>query len=275
MTRGRWSRPLCWPLSTYVFVTKFLMNSMILFGRRKFSAMLLVSSALAWSLLWIGTEVFDIAAQRHLELGSLALTPLFIPGLLANDAQRTNPGQVVLGVAMATTFVLTATWWIQSLFTGLELRAGLESRGRVRRSPPSSGASSYRLGPSGGRRSSPMRRSSPPAPPRTPLASALAYGRSGFERWGTLHHDAADAAERWLVAVLGDQTAPAGVTTAATPVTLPASIAVPSHHERSTERIRRAAIEALSAPVTTLSTGPLAGALDDRSRGGLRGRHDS
>ena len=107
--------------ATYLIVTRLLMNHMILFGRRKFSSMLLVASSLSWLLLWSGREFFGPEVQRHLDLGSLALAPLFLPGLIANDAQRTSPRKVVLGFAMASTFVLTWTWWAQSLFEGLAL----------------------------------------------------------------------------------------------------------------------------------------------------------
>ncbi|MEP6298705.1 MAG: poly-gamma-glutamate biosynthesis protein PgsC/CapC, partial [Ilumatobacter sp.] len=41
-------------LATFVIVAKFLMKHMILFGRRKFSSMLLVSASISWSGLWIG-----------------------------------------------------------------------------------------------------------------------------------------------------------------------------------------------------------------------------
>ena len=83
--------------ASYLIVTRLLMNHMILFGRRKFSSMLLVASSLSWVLLWSGREFFGPEVQRHLDLGSLALTPLFLPGLIANDVQRTSPRKVVMG----------------------------------------------------------------------------------------------------------------------------------------------------------------------------------
>ena len=43
-----------------------LMNSMILFGRRKFSAMLLVSSVISWTALWVGARFFSADCQSHL-----------------------------------------------------------------------------------------------------------------------------------------------------------------------------------------------------------------
>ena len=109
---------------TYLIVTRVLMNSMILFGRRKFSAMLLVSSLLSWTTLWFGARFLDAEWQSHLSLGSLALTPLLLPGLLANDAQRTAPSKVVFGVALGGSFVLTTTWWVQSIVTGAVLHPG-------------------------------------------------------------------------------------------------------------------------------------------------------
>ena len=39
-------------LFTFVLVRYGLMNYLILFGRRKFSAMLLTSSMISWTLLW-------------------------------------------------------------------------------------------------------------------------------------------------------------------------------------------------------------------------------
>ena len=109
---------------TYLIVTRFLMNSMILFGRRKFSAMLLVSSVISWTALWVGAQFFSADLQSHFDLGSLALTPLLLPGLLANDAQRTSPRRVLYGVLLGGTFVLTTTWWVQSTVTGATLHPG-------------------------------------------------------------------------------------------------------------------------------------------------------
>ena len=212
--------------TTYLIVTRLLMNHMILFGRRKFSSMLLVGSSLSWVLLWSGREFFGPEVQRHLDLGSLALTPLFLPGLIANDAQRTSPRKVVLGLAMASTFVLSWTWWAQSLFEGLALalawkvvavaafgaifwRQVVPVRGRntaadttddvvvhavpiavpARVVPPSSaGVVPARVGP-------PL-----------PTSVAGAFGMGGYRRWATAHPVAAQAAERWLTTIVGDGT---------------------------------------------------------------------
>lgn len=106
---------------TYLIVAKFLMRHMILFGRRKFSSMLLVSSTIAWSGLWLGDRFLPIEWEQRLGVGSLALTPLMLPGLLANDAQRTSPSSVVKGVILAGTFAVTTTWWVESVVEGIEL----------------------------------------------------------------------------------------------------------------------------------------------------------
>ncbi len=102
-------------LASFLFVRLVLRRWLILFGRRKFSAMLLTSSLISWTLLWTGTRLFSATVTDHLDLASLALTPLFVPGLLANDMDRTSPSKLMLGVAMAAGFVVPTTWWVQSL----------------------------------------------------------------------------------------------------------------------------------------------------------------
>jgi poly-gamma-glutamate biosynthesis protein PgsC/CapC len=100
---------------TWLLVTRILMRHMILFGRRKFSSMLIVSSMLSWWSLWIGANVFGPSWQQNYGVGSLALMPLLLPGLLANDAQRTSPRAVILGVALVASFTLSSTWWVQTM----------------------------------------------------------------------------------------------------------------------------------------------------------------
>ena len=319
---------------TYLVVTKLLMGSMILFGRRKFSAMLLVSSSLSWALLWVGTELFGVGAQEHLDLGSLALTPLFIPGLLANDTQRTGPRQVVFGVAAAGSFVLTTTWWVESLFVGVPLAIGwkllailsfvvifwrqfvpepapVETAADVAAEPEVAAGpavvataepepvaafepepvTAFEPEPVAAFEPEPVAATAEPEPVAafehepvvaelelqpveivpaeaielTPARPAFSFGRSGFERWASIHRDAADAAERWLSTMLGDADAPLAATATATgPTPAPSPPAAmpsnePERHlhearrggepvERTTRRLRRAAIDALSAP---------------------------
>ena len=105
-------------LFTFLLVRYVLMNYLILFGRRKFSAMLLTSSMISWTLLWAGPSIFSARVTNHLDLASMALTPLFVPGLLANDMDRTSPLRVVAGAGLAAAFVVPTTWLIQSLVEG-------------------------------------------------------------------------------------------------------------------------------------------------------------
>jgi poly-gamma-glutamate biosynthesis protein PgsC/CapC len=107
---------------TYLVVRYVLMRILILFGRRKFSAMLLTSSMISWTLLWVGPSFLSGRVTNHLDLASMALTPLFVPGLLANDMDRTSPLRVVAGCGLAASFVVPTTWWIQSLVEGTELQ---------------------------------------------------------------------------------------------------------------------------------------------------------
>jgi len=109
---------------TFVFVRTVLMRWLILFGRRKFSAMLLTSSLISWTLLWTGSAIFSARVNDHLDLASLALTPLFVPGLLANDMDRVGPLKVGAGVGLAAAFVVPTTWWVQSLVERRHLSAG-------------------------------------------------------------------------------------------------------------------------------------------------------
>jgi hypothetical protein len=106
---------------TFLLVRYVLMRWLILFGRRKFSAMLLTSSMISWTLLWVGPSIFSARVTNHLDLASMALTPLFVPGLLANDMDRTSPLRVVAGASLAAAFVVPTTWWIQSIVEGQAL----------------------------------------------------------------------------------------------------------------------------------------------------------
>ena len=106
---------------TYWVVAKVLMRHMILFGRRKFSTMLLTSSAIAWPALWIGGRVLSPSLSEHLAVGSLALTPLLLPGLVANDMQRTSPARVTFGLSLASLCAVSVTRSIEATATGGEL----------------------------------------------------------------------------------------------------------------------------------------------------------
>ena len=109
---------------SYLVVARILMHRMILFGRRKFSAMLLTSSAIAWPALWLGNRILPAELSFHVAVGSLALTPLLLPGLVANDIQRTSPRRVAAGITIASASSVTWTWWIGATVTGQHLALG-------------------------------------------------------------------------------------------------------------------------------------------------------
>ena len=96
-------------LTTYLIVTRLLMPWMILFGRRKFATMLLIAAILSWTLMWLGSALFGFEINHYMSLGSIALTPLFLPGLLANDMHRASPLRVVGGVSLGASFVIPLT----------------------------------------------------------------------------------------------------------------------------------------------------------------------
>lgn len=104
---------------TYLIVIKLLMPWMILFGRRKFATMLLLASLLSWSFMWMGTQFLGLSANHYMNLASIALTPLFVPGLLANDMHRASPTRVVLGVALGASFVIPLTLAFEQATAGI------------------------------------------------------------------------------------------------------------------------------------------------------------
>ncbi len=188
-------------LVTYVIVARFLMKHMILFGRRKFSSMLLVSASISWSGLWIGDRFLDATWEQHLGVGSLALTPLLLPGLLANDAQRTSPKRVFQGLVVAGLHVVSTTLWIRSMFDPAPLRPAYVAMSaatalllffpqlasfaaRVR-----SVAARDRLAAGGVDRSTPM-----PAA----LSAVASWTSVPWAAWAIEHPEAASNAESWL-----------------------------------------------------------------------------
>ncbi len=100
---------------TFVVVTRLLQPWMILFGRRKFSAMLLVSGVVSWGAMWFGTAVLGHEVSYYMTLSSIALTPLFVPGLVANDMERSGVLRVVAGTVLGAGFVVPAVLALASV----------------------------------------------------------------------------------------------------------------------------------------------------------------
>ena len=51
-------------------------------------------------------------------MATVALTPLFVPGLIANDLERSSPLLVFSGLVYSVSFVLTSTWIVTTAVTG-------------------------------------------------------------------------------------------------------------------------------------------------------------
>jgi poly-gamma-glutamate biosynthesis protein PgsC/CapC len=235
----------CISTATYLIVKRVLINSMILFGRRKFSSMLLVSASLSWSLLWLGGHIFAVGIQSHMDTGSLALTPLIVPGLLANDAQRTSPLRVLMGTSLATTFVLSVTWSIQASVENRQLDFGWRITAALSAAVIFGRPAYTKLRSRIARQARPAERvphdvAAVPVPaPAEPLLPVPAHAFGRYDTWAALHRDAADAAERWLSAVLGER-----------PQFAMAAAAVGANAEnRTLDRLRVAAVRALHTPV--------------------------
>ncbi|MFM2070071.1 MAG: putative biosynthesis protein capC [Actinomycetota bacterium] len=201
---------LCAAAATYLIVTKLLMPRAILFGRRKFATMLMLSSLMVWSALWFGSAVLAISVSNHMRVSSLALTPLFLPGLLANDMERTSPRRVLLGMTLASAFVFATTWWARSLVhrihepapiwvTSVALGAfifwpQISTRprvhfealvDRVRERMPQRPVPALTLG-------------SFYAQPLVAATAASAWSNHGYQVWRESHREEAVDAERWL-----------------------------------------------------------------------------
>lgn len=90
-------------LTTYQICRRFLIPRMIVFGRRKFALILIVGALLMWGLqLFLKSAGIHEPLMEHpLYAGILVL----LPGLIANDMQRTGVLQVVIGLGLLVSWV--------------------------------------------------------------------------------------------------------------------------------------------------------------------------
>jgi poly-gamma-glutamate biosynthesis protein PgsC/CapC len=86
-------------LVTFLVVTRLVMPHLLVFGRRKLSAMLLVGSILVWTAEAAVIEVTNGAFQPW---HGLVLMALMIPALLANDAERQGLEKTLWGATLTT-----------------------------------------------------------------------------------------------------------------------------------------------------------------------------
>ncbi len=104
--------------AAWLLVTRFFMRTMIVFGRRKFALMMVSASVISWAGVWISTGVFNVSVAAYESMATVALTPLFVPGLIANDLERSSPFLVFSGLVYSVSFVLTTTWIVVTFATG-------------------------------------------------------------------------------------------------------------------------------------------------------------
>jgi hypothetical protein len=84
---------------TWFVVTRLVMPHLLVFGRRKLSAMLLVGSVLVWTGEVVVVEITNGAFQPW---RGFVLMALMIPALLANDAQRQGLEKTLWGATLTT-----------------------------------------------------------------------------------------------------------------------------------------------------------------------------
>ncbi|MEO1277629.1 MAG: poly-gamma-glutamate biosynthesis protein PgsC/CapC [Planctomycetota bacterium] len=102
---------------THAIVVRGLMPRAIVFGRRKFAAMLLVAATLSWIWTLVRGSIVGLPPDP-LGYGAFALVSMTLPGLLANDAERVGGRRMALGLVLATTFTLSGVLFARSLRSG-------------------------------------------------------------------------------------------------------------------------------------------------------------
>lgn len=105
-------------LITYGVVVHLVMPNLLIFGRRKLSAMVLVGAVVAWSSEIIVTAA---TAGAFVPWSGFTLMTLMIPALLANDMQRQGIERTVWGVAITTAGVFA----VMSVVSAGVIAAGL------------------------------------------------------------------------------------------------------------------------------------------------------
>ncbi len=111
-----WSAALA--VLTWFVVTRLVMPHLLVFGRRKLSAMILVGSVLTWGAETVVATVTDGAFQPW---KGFVLMSLMIPALLANDAQRQGLEKTVWGAGIATFGVYGAMNLLSAALTAVGL----------------------------------------------------------------------------------------------------------------------------------------------------------
>jgi hypothetical protein len=80
--------------------------------------MMVSASVVSWAGVWASTSLFHVSLAAYESMATVALTPLFVPGLIANDLERSSPLWVFSGLVYSVGFVLTTTWIVTTAVTG-------------------------------------------------------------------------------------------------------------------------------------------------------------
>ncbi len=93
-------------LITYVVVTVLIRRRTVLFGRRKFAAMLIVGGLVSWVAYPICARIPGLQVDA---LATLPLTGAILTGLFANDMERCGIAKLTAGTGLAVGFALAVT----------------------------------------------------------------------------------------------------------------------------------------------------------------------
>ena len=84
--------------TTHLLVCGVLIERMIVFGRRKFALMLIVGALFMWSAIHLAHELE--VALPYADQSAFAGILILLPGLIANEIQRTNHLNVAIGLGI-------------------------------------------------------------------------------------------------------------------------------------------------------------------------------
>lgn len=99
-------------LLTYGIVRYVLMRHLLIFGRRKLSAMILVGSILAWAA---ELSITTMTGGAYTPWWGFTVVTLIVPALLANDMQRQGVERTLWGAAIVALAVFGAMSMVEGL----------------------------------------------------------------------------------------------------------------------------------------------------------------
>jgi poly-gamma-glutamate biosynthesis protein PgsC/CapC len=98
-------------LVTYLIVNRVLVHRWILYGRRRFEVEVLIGLALVTVTVWVG-EALELVHPVFIGLTGIGMV---IPGIVAHDMGRQNPGRTLAALAATAAIVAAAVFVFGSL----------------------------------------------------------------------------------------------------------------------------------------------------------------